>query len=125
MGKSFCRHVFRTQASPSAQSFRASQLASKNAAKAEYQVETTGDGESQLEMLRRLELDDAAHIELHEHCRARGIRFLSSPFDLESAYLLIDRLALRRGTLLRNPCRWEARRSAVLDGRLNLWRSRR
>jgi N,N'-diacetyllegionaminate synthase len=36
-------------------------------------------------VLRRLELDAAAHRDLAEHARARGIAFLSSVFDIESA----------------------------------------
>ncbi len=39
-------------------------------------------------MLRRLELDAAAHQRLIDHCRQNGIQFLSSPFDMQSADLL-------------------------------------
>lgn len=70
------------------QTFRAEALASSAAHKAAYQERTTSAAESQLEMLRRLELDEAAHRRLIEHCRGAGIQFLSSPFDEESADLL-------------------------------------
>ena len=70
------------------QTFRAEQLATPEAPKAEYQKQTTGVVESQLEMLRRLELSAEAHRELMAHCREQGILFLSSPFDEESADLL-------------------------------------
>lgn len=69
------------------QTFKADEIASKAAPKAQYQVETTG-AESQLEMLKRLELDEDAHKELIGHCQKRGIQFLSTAFDFESLNLL-------------------------------------
>jgi N-acetylneuraminate synthase len=77
------------------QSFKADLLVSASAPKARYQQQSTPAGESQLEMLRRLELDEAEHLALIEHCDRRGIRFLSSPFDLESVDLLAGRFGLR------------------------------
>ena len=70
------------------QTFRASLLATRSAHKAAYQDRTTAKEESQLEMLRRLELDEEAHKGLIKHCNEVGIQFLSSPFDFESADLL-------------------------------------
>jgi len=70
------------------QTFRADALASASAPKAEYQLETTGESESQLEMLRALELDVASHHALQARARGRGIEFLSAPFDLASVALL-------------------------------------
>ena len=70
------------------QTFRADEVVSPSAPKAGYQVETTGSGESQLEMVRKLELDEAAHHELVSRARARGIDFLSTPFDLPSVAFL-------------------------------------
>lgn len=70
------------------QTFRADQLAARAAIKAPYQERTTSSGESQFAMLRRLELDAAAHRHLLTHCRETGIQFLSSPFDEGSADLL-------------------------------------
>ncbi len=70
------------------QSFRAENLVTAGAAKAEYQKVTTGAGENQLEMLRRLELSDGDHVELVAHCRKCGIEFLSTPFDLQMVDLL-------------------------------------
>lgn len=66
------------------QTFSADRLVSRNAAKAEYQLETTGSDESQYEMLKKLELDDDAHRVLIEECERRSIQFLSTGFDLES-----------------------------------------
>jgi N-acetylneuraminate synthase len=77
------------------QTFKAGHLASGVAPKAGYQVRTTGASESQLEMLRRLELDAESHRELITHCGNKGIEFLSSPFDHESLDLLALTLDLR------------------------------
>jgi len=70
------------------QTFDAGRLATTAAPKAAYQVATTGDGESQLEMLRRLQLSNEAHRMLAEAARAAGLIFLSTPFDPPSADLL-------------------------------------
>lgn len=70
------------------QTFRADRVASAGAAKAEYQRRTTGAGESQQAMLRALELDEASLRQLAARARSRGILFLSTPFDVESADLL-------------------------------------
>ena len=70
------------------QTFKAERLVSATAPKAEYQLQTTDAGESQLEMLRRLELSPEAHRELQTYCQERGVLFMSTPFDEESADLL-------------------------------------
>lgn len=75
------------------QSFRAEKLVTKNAQKASYQKETTGNEEGQYEMIKRLELDYHKHEELMDYAKEKGILFLSSPFDLESIDLL-ERLGL-------------------------------
>jgi N,N'-diacetyllegionaminate synthase len=71
------------------QTFRADRLATRAAHKAAYQERAAASAEeSQFEMLKRLELDAAAHKRLIEHCKRIGIEFLSSPFDEDSADLL-------------------------------------
>lgn len=70
------------------QTFSAARLATQDARKAGYQVQATGAGESQYEMLQRLELSLPAHEELVAHCAACGIGFLSTGFDVESIDLL-------------------------------------
>lgn len=70
------------------QTFKAERLVSASAPKAPYQLQTTNRNESQLEMLRRLELSEEAHRELLAYCRTLGIRFLSTPFDEQSADFL-------------------------------------
>jgi len=76
------------------QTFKAQNLVSKSAAKAEYQVNTTGSVESQFDMIQKLELDESAHRELISHCRNRNIEFLSTPFDHASVDLLAVTLDL-------------------------------
>lgn len=66
---------------------------SKNAEKASYQINNTGNNESQLEMVKKLYLDENSHKILIEHCKKRGIEFLSTPFDLVSIDIL-DQLGL-------------------------------
>ena len=70
------------------QTFDPEKLVAKDAAMAEYQVANTGKTETQAEMLRRLVLPKPAHIELQKHARERGILFLSTPFDEDSADFL-------------------------------------
>jgi N,N'-diacetyllegionaminate synthase len=70
------------------QSFRAKDIVTVDAPKAQYQLRSTEAGESQFEMLRRLELSDGAHRELRRYCAARNIAFVSTPFDVGSADLL-------------------------------------
>lgn len=72
------------------QTFKAERIISRYAPKAEYQKETTDAGETQLEMVKNLELSEAEHDELVRYCSMKGITFLSSPFDLESVDLLIN-----------------------------------
>jgi N-acetylneuraminate synthase len=70
------------------QTFRADQLATARVAKAAYQLQNTDRAESQLEMLRRLEISEADHYRLTERCRELGIRFMSTAFDIPSLTLL-------------------------------------
>lgn len=71
------------------QTFVAHEVIAASAPKAPYQIQTTGAAESQLEMVRALTLAPADHEVLIERCRARGIEFLSTPFDLISLALLV------------------------------------
>ncbi len=69
------------------QTFRAENLVSRTAQKADYQKNTTGEG-SQADMLRKLELPYEAFLALKRYCDHAGIRFLSTPFDIESIEFL-------------------------------------
>lgn len=98
------------------QTFKADNLVSRVAPKAEYQIENTGASESQYEMIQKLELDEAAHIELAAHCRSCGIEFLSTPFDLESLEMLvrkfdISRIKIPSGDITNAPLLLEAART--------------
>jgi len=70
------------------QTFKAEKLASKFAPKADYQKETTRMTESQQQMLKKLELSWEAHKILLDRCCRRNIKFLSTPFDIDSVRLL-------------------------------------
>jgi len=72
------------------QTFDAARLAGKDAPKAKYQKQATDAAESQLDMLRKLELPLAWHHDLQAHARQRGIEFLSTAFDLRSLEFLVN-----------------------------------
>ena len=73
------------------QTFSAETLATADAPQAEYQRRSNPIGTAnQLEMLRKLELSKEEHIELIKHCEKRGIRFLSTGFDVGSLDLLFS-----------------------------------
>jgi len=74
------------------QTFKSGSVISLHAPKADYQKATTGTAESQLEMVKKLELSAEHHHRLLAHCEARGILFLSTPFDPISADLLVHEL---------------------------------
>lgn len=76
------------------QTFEADQVVTSEAPKAEYQLSRTDSRESQLEMLRRYQLDDRSYAEIQKRCAAKKIEFLSTPFDVASADKL-DRLGVR------------------------------
>jgi len=76
------------------QTFKAGKLVSKAARQAEYQkANLKNSDDSQYNMLKRLELDEAMHIELIDYCQQKGITFLSTGFDEESVDML-DRLGV-------------------------------
>lgn len=101
------------------QTFKAERIATNHAAKAEYQKVTTGEAaESQLAMLRKLELTDEAHHQLMRYCKRTGIDFLSTPFDLESLRFLTDELQLKllkisSGDIVHGPLLLEAAKAGV------------
>jgi N-acetylneuraminate synthase/N,N'-diacetyllegionaminate synthase len=70
------------------QTFIASEVITAGAAKAEYQKTTTGEQESQLEMVKRLELSFSDFRKLKMYCDDQGITFLSTPFDFKSVDFL-------------------------------------
>ena len=70
------------------QTFIAAEVITAAAAKADYQKTTTGEQESQLEMVKRLELSFGDFQKLKMYCDDQGITFLSTPFDFKSVDFL-------------------------------------
>jgi len=71
------------------QTFKTELCISKDAKKADYQIENTNNNqETQFEMVKKLELNEEAHKELISYCEQNNIMFLSTPFDHDSIELL-------------------------------------
>lgn len=66
------------------QSFIAKDEISKFAKKANYQKSFKNDTQSQLEMVKKLELSFEQQILLIKYCNKKKIQFISSPFDVSS-----------------------------------------
>lgn len=90
------------------QTFKAENIVSKYAQKADYQKKNTSQDESQLEMVKKLEMNRAMHEQLMQFCQDHHIKFLSTPFDLESVDLLaghlkVDQLKIPSGEITNGP----------------------
>lgn len=72
------------------QTFKAENLVTHSAAKADYQLETTDKKETQFEMIKKLELSYDMHLKLISKCDEMGIGFSSTGFDSSSVDLLIE-----------------------------------
>ena len=72
------------------QTFKAEHIITRSAPKARYHLETTGSDEAQswFELLKSQELTADMHVALIRRCEERGILFMSTPYDAESADLL-------------------------------------
>jgi len=70
------------------QTFKAKELVTKTAEKADYQKNLTDNKESQFQMIKKLELDWNAHQELDNYCNQKKIQFISAAFDHSSIDLL-------------------------------------
>ena len=72
------------------QTFKSNKLVSPFAQKAIYQIKNDDnkEDESQLNMLKKLELTEENHIELIAHCKSKNIKFFSTAFDQESILYL-------------------------------------
>ncbi len=70
------------------QTFKSEKVISKFAQKAEYQKETTGESDTQLDMVKKLELPYKDFKELKKYCDEVEINFMSTPFDLDSIEFL-------------------------------------
>jgi N,N'-diacetyllegionaminate synthase len=72
------------------QTFIPENVISKFAVKADYQKVTTGSDESQLDMVRKLQLSKEEHYILMDYCKQKQVKFLSTAFDLDSIDLLVE-----------------------------------
>jgi N,N'-diacetyllegionaminate synthase len=70
------------------QTFKAENLTTDYAPKAEYQKYKSLKNETQFQMLKKLELTDAMHKACFKECKKKKIIFISSAFDIESLYYL-------------------------------------
>ena len=68
------------------QTFKSEKLVSKSARQAEYQKRNIGkkSDDSQLSMLKKLELSEQDHKDLMTYCKQKGIKFFSTAFDMDS-----------------------------------------
>lgn len=75
------------------QTFKAEKLVNPTAQKADYQKNNMqGDGDTQFEMLKKLEMGDDWYNQLIERCADKNIKFLSTGFDLDSIDFLKDKI---------------------------------
>lgn len=71
------------------QTFKASEVVTEGALKADYQIDNVkGDDKTQLDMLSKLELSNLQFSQLSDYADLRGIKFISTPFDINSADFL-------------------------------------
>jgi len=90
------------------QTFKADRVVSPSAKKAKYQFDNdSSKDDSQLNMLKKLELSDADHKELISYCKSKNISFFSTAFDEKGVYYLsslnFDMLKIPSGELTNYP----------------------
>lgn len=96
------------------QTFKSERLVTAQAERAKYQSENLKEEGSQLSMLQRLELSEAAHHTLIARCRTRGIKFMSTGFNSASlaflATLGMPHLKIPSGDITAGPLLLQAAR---------------
>tara|TARA_B110000858_G_C17806133_1_gene478037 strand:- start:161 stop:1171 length:1011 start_codon:yes stop_codon:yes gene_type:complete len=75
------------------QTFKAENIVTQNLERAAYQKKYNKIKQTQYEMLRKLQLSEEDQIKLFKYCNLKKIRFLSTPFDIES-FLFLKKLNL-------------------------------
>jgi len=70
------------------QTFKAERVVLSSAPKAHYQLKTTSADESQLEMLKSLEMSMDAYTEIIKCCEEEGVLFISTPYNVEDVDFL-------------------------------------
>ncbi|OIJ16761.1 N-acetylneuraminate synthase [Anaerobacillus alkalilacustris] len=76
------------------QTFKAEEMVASHAPKADYQLKSTDEKESQFEMIKKLELDHDMHFILKSYAVKKQLQFLSTSFDIESLGFLVETLNL-------------------------------
>ena len=77
------------------QTFKTDKLLTKDAKKANYQIQSTGEIESAYQMLKKLELKQSTFVSLAKYAKKLKIDFLSTAFDEESLSFLVNTLKLK------------------------------
>jgi N-acetylneuraminate synthase len=99
------------------QTFKADLLVTKDTPKAGYQALNTGIDDGQYAMLKSLELSEQDHFELYQHCLAKGVAFMSTPFDVDSLHFLrqfqMPFLKVPSGEITNALLLWHAGRSGM------------
>jgi N-acetylneuraminate synthase len=100
------------------QTFDAAKLVLADAATADYQRQNMRGAENQYAMLKALELDRDAHLELRDLCTQVGIEFMSSGFDPDSVAFLAEevkvaRLKIPSGEIVNGPLMLRAARTGL------------
>src|SRR6185369_17115433 len=97
------------------QTFDAEKLVSQSAPKAAYQKRSTDAAESQLAMLKKLELPQEWHAELQTRAKLKGVEFLSTAFDADSLAFLVELgmplFKIPSGELTNGPLLWKFART--------------
>ena len=70
------------------QAFVSGHVVTRHAKKADYQIGNLNKEESQLDMIKRLELSFSEFAYLNEYCQTKGIEFMATAFDFESIEFL-------------------------------------
>ena len=76
------------------QSFKANNVASFAAQKADYQKKTTSKFQSHLEMLKNLELNEDDFFKINDYCKNKNIDLIVSAFDHDSLQFITDKLGV-------------------------------
>ena len=71
------------------QTFNADRLTFKHTPKVKYQKKNSRRKETHYQMLKKLQLSESQHMELIDFCKRKKIEFLSTPYDVEDAKLLV------------------------------------
>ena len=99
------------------QTFKAEDIVTMNAPKAAYQLEVTDGAESQIEMLRKIELPEDCYNELMALCDELEIEFLSTAYNFRDVDFLMNEgvraLKIASGQMVETPFLEHASRAGV------------